>query len=345
MSKQNNCPTCGFDVTDSKLLRGPRGYTGEKGDPGPQGIQGLQGPQGIPGVPGPKGDPGERGDTGPVGPQGPPGLPGLPGAPGADGADGADGAPGADGQGFSDTGWQSLEGFCHYTGPLAALTPKVRQIAKTLEFKGLLVVPLADNSGNLIPLVSSFRDYITEPFATPYQGNCGVELNVDGALTFNYNSGTGICESVLPSAVSLPDDTYLSGLVFGYRVVETKTAGQPVMLTTVAQLILKNNGQLVLQLIKDFESPTGNGTGGTPFGSNGLGRSHLRFVISNVKKDEYVANFLSGATDLHGNPLSGTQPLNISYDTVQYEFSVDAGNQEQVGGFIFDMCSIRAFTA
>ena len=339
MSKENNCPTCGFEVTDSKLLRGPRGYTGEKGDPGEQGIPGIQGPPGIPGIPGPKGDPGEKGDPGPIGPQGPPGLPGLPGEPGADGL------PGADGQGFIDSGWQTLAGFCHYTGPLATQIPKVRMLTKTLEFKGLLVVPLSDNVGNLISMTSSFRDYITQPYAKPYEGHCGVKLDENGSLTFNYNSGTGVCDSILPGSINAPDDTYLSGLIFGYRVVETKTPGQPVMLSTVAQLILNSAGNLTLQVLKDIESPSGTGTGGAPFSSNGLGRSHLRFVVSNVKKDEYVANFLNGATDLHGNPLSGTQPVNIRYDAVQYAFDLDAGHEEQVGGFIFDMSSIRAFTA
>ena len=98
-------------------------------------------------------------------------------------------------------------------------------------------------------------------------------------------------------------------------------------------------------MLKDLESPSGTGTGGVPYSSNGLGRSHLRFVVSNVKADEYVANFLNAATDLHGNPLTGTQPVNISYDAVQYKFSVDAGDEEQIGGFIFDMSSLRAFTA
>jgi hypothetical protein len=337
MGDTGKCESCGFEKMDSRIYRGPKGEKGDKGDKGDQGLMGLQGPKGDPGDKGEKGDQGLTGPIGPMGPAGPAGAPGLPGANGLDGADGAPGPAGPAGVGFVDSGWQNLEGFCHYTGTTIPLIPQARLMNKTIEFRGRVVVPLADGGGAVIPMTTSFNDYFDQPFAKPFEGQCGVELNTNGSISFNYDVVSGAPLSVLPASIGNPDTDYSSGFVIGYRAVESDTPNQPVLLSTVAQVIIKANGVLVIQVLKDFEIPAGLGAG--------EGRSALRQIVSNVTTGEYIPDYLAAGTNMHSNPTGGLQNVVLSYTAYKYAFDVDAGSEQDLGGFIFDLSQLRAFKA
>ena len=74
-----------------------------------------------------------------------------------------------------------------------------------------------------------------------------------------------------------------------------------------------------------------------------LGSSHLRYITSNVRSGEQVPNFISTNTNIHNDPTSGTQPLNVQFNSFEYPFDCDAGEETQIGGFGFRLDGLIAY--
>lgn len=294
----------------------------KKCDPcSPKVLRGPRGPQGEKGV---------QGNTGPIGIQGPIGPQGPPGADGPEGPQGPQGNPGPPGTTLVDTGWLDLEGFCHYTGTFPK--PQARQIHKTIYFRGYLVVPLAGPSG-VLTIGSSSDDYQNQYYTAPFNGPCGVIINDNGSLEFNLGA------RVLPTAIQLPDSNYTSFVHIGYRrlSISDESGQSQCMLTNHSSFTLFQDGGLILGLLRDLEVQPG-------FNSSEDGKSPLRYITSNVRTGERVADYLQGNATLHSNPNASSQNITAEFAGVTYPITVDAGHQTQVGGFVYDISNLIAHT-
>lgn len=298
-----------------KLLVGPRGKRGEKGDRGeigpvgpvgPVGPQGFTGPQGTSGN---QGIPGDKGNDGSNGNQGPAGVQGAQGDPGADAIQPViemtdtctvefTEVTGFPNYNFSaeivDTGWKDLEGFSHYHASMQK--PKVKRVGKVLYFKGLVLIPLSNNSGSaLIPCnANGFASYDAQAFNQVYTGTGGVIVNTDGAITFN-NNGSGVGLSILPASLGLCNKTLDDNYNLQYvaqRQIVTSSGTDGASLSSSFSIILLNNGQLLVQTLKDIED-SNTGTGGN------VGGSPLRYITSKVKSGDFVPNFSLAGSRLH----------------------------------------------
>ncbi len=311
--------------------RGPRGPIGNTGPAGPQGPigntgpAGPQGPAGLNGAPGAAGPEGPRGAQGPVGPAGPAGLPG---ANGTNGTNGLPGPQGPAGSGIVDSGWLDLLGFDYYDG---ISKPQVRKINSVMHFRGIVVIPLSNlvDGSTLIPL-SSFADYLTQVFSTPFQGPGGVNVNANGSVIFNNNN------SILPPAVGIPDNTYTTNYILADRIVKTSTANHSTQLVAPFKLQLNQTGQLIVITLKDPEI-----AGGYAFGE---GTSALRYICSNVRAGDNIPDFLDPATTIHGNVASGVISPDINYLSETYTFDCNAGDSNEIGGFQFNLNDLVAYT-
>ena len=321
-----------------KGIRGPRGYTGAQGPMGPQG---------------PIGQTGDPGPEGPVGPQGPAGLPGT---------QGEKGDPGSDAQqpvisfqntcdveiteisGFPnyefridavDSGWLDLKGFDHY--PVNFAKPQVRRIGKVLHFRGTVIIPLADDSNTLIPLTltGSNLNYPTQYFNNTYSGPGGCTINAAGGIFMNNNL------SILPEELELcsPLDGTYNALKIGQRNLYN---GEPnrIALSSVFSVSLLATGVLLIGTIQDIEQSTQGGISYT-------GGSTLRLIVSNVREGEYVPKYNSSDTKIHSFPSSSVgEVLEVDTltDDITWPFDCDAGNPEQIGGFLFRLDGFMAYT-
>jgi hypothetical protein len=247
---------------------------------------------------------------------------------------------------LEDTGWVDLEGFDFYTGTVAK--PQVRRIGKVLHFRGKLYVPIADSvTGEPISLVNS-NSYLSVASATPSQTGTGsVSVNNFGSLTFNQGS------SVIPSSVfsgSLDNDYFIQNI--GLRPINVSTGST--CLSTFVRIIILTNGRLLIQTIFDSEDTTG-----TP--ALYIGSSHLRLIISRVRSGEYLPAYggtqpgsglanrgegVGGSNTSYIHSFTQSNTLtNLQADTwnVTYPFDCDAGDPNFLGGFLFDLDSLKAF--
>lgn len=327
-----SCDKCkSISCTCIKGDRGPRGYKGDQGPQGPQGPMGIQGPQG------------------PQGLQGPIGATGLQGAKGIDGLDGQDAEQPVvsfttdcsleitETQGFpnyiydiklDDTGWLDLEGFSYYDAAIPK--PKVRRIGKTLYFKGLVVLPLADNGNVVIPyaIVGGNRNYATE-----FYNNLAVGPGLVSDTNFvNGSFYMNFAQSVLPFGLDLCstiDDVY------SYKVIAERSLynGSPnrLCLSTVLNITFLTSGLMLISTVKDIEQATNGGNGES-------GGSTLRPIVCNVTSGEYAPKFNSPNTNLHSldTPIASTT-VTVDGTTEQqtWPISCDGGEPAQLGGFAF----------
>jgi hypothetical protein len=281
---------------------------------------------------GPAGPSGATGPAGPTGPQGPIGLTGPQGPPGECDC-------------LTDSCWQNLEGFNHMNGLADSdlPRPRVRRIGNVLYFKGNALVPLAsDNSGNTLVTVSNDL-YVADPYAYVFQGPAnqgGCTVNSNGSITFNLN------DSVIPNDILLLgesiDDTYSKQNIIATRRIRLN--GSPTfgaVMSGVFSIYITNQGRLIIQTLRDIElNPS--------LSNSNLGTNPLRFITSNVTNENYALDFRQANPDgstLHSSDTSSDLPYEIDTISQQYPFTLDASEPNNIGGFIFNLDGLTAFTA
>ena len=287
---------------------------------------------------------GQKGDTGPAGPQGPAGPTG---ATGATGSQGPAGPKGDNGECAcpeeQDSCWQNLEGFDHMNGLTDAYLPRprVRRIGNVLYFKGNALVPLASDSGgtNLVAVGTDL--YAANPQAYVFQGSAlqgGCTVNSGGSITFNRNSSI-IPSTILPVGVTELDDTYRKTNIISYRRISLG-GNVGAVLSGVFSIIINYQGKLIIQTLKDIELISS-------VGNSNLGTNPLRFITSNVINEQYALNFKQANPDtstLHSSlDTSSDLPYEIDTMAAQYDFSVDAAEPNNIGGFYFNLDGLTAF--
>ena len=319
---------------------GPQGTTGapgagSTGPQGPSGIQGMSGMTGL-GVQGIAGIQGARGTQGFSGLQGIIGLKGDQGIKGDQGNIGIQGVQGIQGTSLADTGWINLNGFTYY--PSGMQKPQARRIGSQVFFRGDVIVPLSSDTGaTLIPLTST-ANYVSQAFNQVYTGTGGCNVNPYGSIQFNNNT------SVVPSSVTPAnfDDSYKMQYVGTRQILVSDEGGT--VLSCFASIIVTATKQLWIAVNFDLEDTI-------PSGLDLIGSSALRFITSNVRTGEYVPNYLNSASEIHSLKTNGLSNLKaqttfptLTPSSYTYLFDCDASNEDQIGGFVFTLDGLTAFT-
>lgn len=380
----NDC-LCEKGPRGPRGYKGDTGDTGPQGPIGLTGPQGPQGNPGLTGVPGEKGLTGNQGPQGPIGPQGLPGLNGNNGVDGTNGVDGAPGDIGPKGdigeQGLQgnpgpagangtngidavqpvitvedtctidmlltggptyllkanvvETPWLELKGFNHYGAGIQK--PRVKRIGNQLHYKGVCIIPLSSDAGATLINIVNAADYEDQFFNQVFTGAGGVTVNSNGGVLFNNSL------SVLPDELSLCskeiDDVYVKQYIASRQIVTTGTV-DGTSLSAVFQIIVNSDGQLIIQTLRDIEDNTT--AGGTLTGG-----SALRYITSNVRVGQNVPVYNSVNSDIHSFPAGpGAQPVIADLrGGTTYPFSCDAGQPEQIGGFVVRLDGLIAYLA
>ena len=313
------------------------GLVGLGGVPGPQGVQGPQGLKGDDGDDGPQGEQGERGLRG---------LSGL--------------------QGFFpeiDSGWQRLDGFTFQddftvaaSGSYNEYVPWVRRIGKTLHFRGIVWVPLAESNDSNVYFPPENKNtnnigYIENKSSKTWTGSGeGCNIITDGAIQFKKNT------SVIPTTV-VPSGTLLDGnysmKILARRRISTYNStlltpyedeGSAATLNSYFNVVITKNKTLAVGLEEDVESVpayTGQGTAPTYINS-------MRLINSKIEEGQRVILYNNDTSELihSSNDSAGDYPLiGNSSPTRYYGFSCDASKPDQIGGFYFPLDGLTAYLA
>jgi hypothetical protein len=230
----------------------------------------------------------------------------------------------------TDTGWVDLNGFAYYG--VGVDKPKCRRIGNAVHFKGTVYVPLENptSPGAVVPLASA-SSYNSVAGNQTWSGVGGCTINANGAIQFN--NGT----SVVPNTVTVDnfDDTYNLGWVVATRPIDVN-ATYGTSLTAVFAISISSGKSLQAQMLHDIEITTTRGSGYQ-------GNSPLRFITSNVRVGEYLPNYIGTGTDIHNAPSNANFPLLSDTFNATWPFSCDAGNENQVGGFLFRLDGLIAY--
>jgi hypothetical protein len=221
-----------------------------------------------------------------------------------------------------DTGWVDLLGFDHYAAGTGR--PQCRRIGNQIHFRGVVVVPLDNpaSPGNVVSYTSTSYNSIAS--GQVYTGGGGVVTNPNGAIQFN-NSTSVIPPSVINAGTNL-DNTYGLGFVIGTRPIDLDST-YGTALSAVFSVGITSDKKLYIAVLKDLEITNTRGS------SVNLGTSALRFITSNVRRGEYVPDYIAAASDIHNAPSNANFPLVSDTKNVTWPFDCDAGEEDQIGGF------------
>ena len=229
-----------------------------------------------------------------------------------------------------DTGWVDLNGFAYYG--VGVDKPKCRRIGNAIHFKGSVYVPLENpaSPGAVVPLAAT-STYNSVAGNQTWSGVGGCTINANGAIQFNNGA------SVVPNAVTVDnfDDTYSLGWIVATRPIDVNATYGTSLTATFAISISATKG-LQAQMLHDIEITTTRGSGYQ-------GNSPLRFITSNVRVGEYLPDYIGTGTDIHNAPSNANFPLLSDTFNATWPFSCDAGNENQVGGFIFKLDGLIAY--
>lgn len=236
-----------------------------------------------------------------------------------------------------DTGWVDLEGFEYQS---AIGKPQCRKIGKQIHFRGAIIIPLSNDGGStLIPIVNS-NSYVSEWYNQVFTStnglNKGVTVNPDGTITFNLNSSV-IPTSVLPALTNL-DGTYLNQII-GTRPLSDKS-NFGMCLSAFFQMIITTQKKLVIQTIIDFEQPSATAPNYL------LGTMPLRFITSTIRQFDRVPDFTGATTYIQNGTGPTPYPLQSDWNLAgagDYPVSIDAGQPNQIGGFVFRLDGLTAY--
>jgi hypothetical protein len=250
----------------------------------------------------------------------------------------------------TDTGWLDLQGFSFVTS--TSLVPQYRVISKQIYFRRNLVIPLADDSANLVNYATDATygtTYAGTSYVSPFTGTGGV-TTFDGGCTFNNGA------SVLQDSSHYPDATYESAWIIAnrikvmYPIAADPSPSAPANPATMGLyhspyiIKLTQEGVLTLQTLNARERSV--------YTSQNLGLSILRNINSKSIYNDYAMDFNS-VVDSAGNDrtLNGMQLL--GYDAAQVEnfygqkhyTTMDPANETQFGGFTVPLMNFQAFKA
>jgi len=77
--------------------------------------------------------------------------------------------------------------------------------------------------------------------------------------------------------------------------------------------------------------------------SGTFGSSPLRLITSNVRSGDYLPNYIGAGSDIHNAPSNANFPLVSDTFNLTWPFSCDAGDADQIGGFIFKLDGLIAY--
>ena len=274
-----------------------------------------------------------RGPQGPTGPMGP--VSTVPGPQG----------PAAI---VPDSGWQNLNGFSYYDGSIYdSVRPQVRKIGQMLHFRGLVVIPLAED-GSSTTLIA-LADYSSEKSSEVFQGTAaagGCLVNVNGSITFNQNVNT-IPTTVISNISTTPvDSIYVKQNIIATRRIQTYNSGFSAttggaILNSIVSIFVYTNGKIAVQTLKDIEAQV------DPLDST-EGVNSLRFLTSKVIQGQRAVNqsIVDTGNTLHSSSLATTLPYDMKVENSDYfAFDIDASLAENLGGFTFRLDGLTAFVA
>ena len=231
---------------------------------------------------------------------------------------------------ITDTGWVDLNGFAYYG--VGVPKPKCRRIGNAIHFKGTVYVPLENPSspGNVVPLAAT-STYNSVAGNQTWSGTGGCTIDANGAILFNNGA------SVVPSSITTGnfDDAYNLGWIVATRGIDVDATYGTSLSAMFAVSISAAKG-LQASMVHDIEITTTRGLGVQ-------GNSPLRFVTSNVRVGEYLPNYIGAGTDIHDAPSNANFPLVSDTFNLTWPFSCDAGNENQVGGFLFKLDGLIAY--
>lgn len=230
---------------------------------------------------------------------------------------------------LSDTGWVDLDGFTYYSG---VTKPQVRRIGKSVYFRGNVFVPLDNPSspGTVVPL-TTVNTYNSVVGCTTYSGSGGCTIDPNGSITFNNNTAvipTSVVSGNLDGTYSLPWD-------IATRAIDID-ATFGTSLTSSVRIFITSTKRLQVQVVHDIEITATRGAGVQ-------GNSPMRFITSNVRAGEYLPNYIGANTDIQNAPSNANFPLVSDTFNLTWPFSCDAGNENQIGGFVFRLDGLTAF--
>lgn len=241
-----------------------------------------------------------------------------------------------------DTGWVNLDGFGYYSGTTGStLVPQARRIGNVVHFRGVLVIPIDDGSGNVLgwsygfgPAVDTY--YLSTTVTPASVGPGSVLSSSSGSITFNQGN------SVIPTSIMAVgeqfDNTYSTNFLTGTRPIEIDSS--PVtssILSGLFNISISANKLLTVSLPKNAEQNAFSGTGA-------FDTSHLNYIISHVRTGEHVPKFDNVNTNVNSSPVAGTIGLDLRYDSaLHYPFSCNANDEQQVGGFRIVLDGLTAY--
>jgi len=229
---------------------------------------------------------------------------------------------------ITDSGWVDLDGFAYYSG---VTKPQCRRIGNQVHFRGNVYIPLENpaSPGSVVPLTSQ-NAYNGIQGCTTWSGTGGCTIIGAGGIQFNNGA------SVVPSSITTGnfDALYRSGLQVIARQLTVK-GSYGTALSSVVNIFITANKQLELQTVDDIED------GNAP--TTLFGNSPFRFLTSNTRIGENLPNYIAAASDIQNAPSSANFPLVSDAFAATWDFSCDASQADQIGGFEFSLDGMIAY--
>jgi hypothetical protein len=234
---------------------------------------------------------------------------------------------------IQDTGWVDLLGFDYYAPGVNR--PQCRRMGNQIHFRGVVVVPLSNPASPSTVVSYNSTSYNSIAGCQVFTGSGGCLINTNGSITFNNNN------AVVPSTILDPylspanpgtnlDNSYGLGSIIAIRQIDID-ATYGTALSAVLNVTITNDKKLLVSVLKDLEITNTRGS------SVNLGTMPLRLITSNIRSGQYVPNYIATATDIHNAPSFATFPLVSGAKNTTWPFSCDAGEEDQIGGFVFKL--------
>jgi hypothetical protein len=234
---------------------------------------------------------------------------------------------------IQDTGWVDLLGFDYYAPGVGR--PQCRRMGNQIHFRGVIVIPLTNPASPSTVVSYTGTSYNSVVGCQVFTGGGGCLINTNGSITFNNNN------AVIPSTILDPyvspanpgtnlDNSYGLGSIIAARQIDIN-ATYGTALSAVFNVTITNDKKLIVSVLKDLEITNTRGS------AVNLGTMPLRFITSNIRSGEYVPDYITAASDIHNAPSFANFPLTAGTKNATWPFSCDAGEEDQIGGFVFKL--------
>ena len=280
-----------------------------------------------------------------------------------------------------DTGWVNLLGFDWYSGAAASdgTRPQCRRIGNVIHFRGIVWIPMAKSPSDATVFpISSISSYYNNSFtdvATSGAGSC----SLSGSDSLIWNQGNSVIPPEVIASQTIDGPARFQYPTVLSRPVAAQ--GQSVLLTAAGRFGIQASGELYFAALRDQELATTLGTSipnNSPlryitsrvetgqlipnFDSSGsnvnsfpnhatwdvaLSYNPGNIVLYNGAYYQCYTRSTPGLTpDVTTNEWS-TYTIDIETDTYpntnSYEFGINAGNADELGGFYATLEGLSAF--